>query len=39
MTLDDLNRHNIDFFLVMTGRYDRAFAWLAGEGRRLSFSD
>ena len=37
--LDDLNRHNIDFHLVMTGRYDRAFAWLAGELDRLSFSD
>ena len=31
MTLSELNRHNIDFHLVMTGRYHRTFDWLAGH--------
>jgi len=32
MTLSELNRHNIDFHLVMTGHYHRTFDWLAGRG-------
>lgn len=35
VTLGELDRHNIDFHLVMTGRYDRVFAWLAGERDEL----
>lgn len=35
VALSELNRHNIDFHLVMTGRYDRTFDWLAGRGDDL----
>ena len=38
LALTELNRHNIDFHLVMTGRYDRTFDWLAGRGDDLGLT-
>ncbi len=38
IALQELNRHNIDFHLVMTGRYDRTFDWLAGRGDDLGLT-
>ncbi len=38
IALSELNRHNIDFHLVMTGRYHRTFDWLAGRGDDLGLT-
>jgi len=39
VVLDDLSRHNIDFHLVLSARYDRVFSWLAGERENLDLVD
>jgi hypothetical protein len=39
MVLDDLNRHNIDFHLVLSKRYDRVFSWLAGDRKDIDLKN